>query len=1508
MKGIMIIKSLRLLALLAYPLVAQGLYKASAIGHSQGLLQPGASAGMVKTISTIAEGVGVGPGKIENGVNLLTGQPFYSISLGSITARTVGYPIALSYSGNTKSTVDQDNERAPTSWVGLGFNLTFPFVATNHKGTYTSSDDAIFCNLGPYGGGQILLDSAGTRYYVSNNPYIKVSCDTADTGEYAGQFTKWVFTFPDGKKMLFGQDTNAQRYVLYTKGTIKASPYSYVTSKKFIYRWDLGSFYDSIPNRPPKNILTFEYDRYLDSSALQKFYIREAYPKNIKWMEANQEVERYEFKTTSKGSNEYIGYAPNEPRDEQKIFETRRLDTLKCYKEGVLVHFYKFDWIAQKKGLLSKIKLYHPHPTTATPVQDSGWTFGYDPEKFFLLNTISTPSSGKDSLEYVQYQFLGTNGEQDPNNYVMHRADNITEIPLPSDTADLARWTAENTCDERFCYSVVWDGDDKGIPGDTTPVGWVIREKMYVEIKRNLGNHFDSRSIDSSGVLPDTITARFEMGLTNVPASSWRFIPTGDYVLLINEIIGSVLLYEYDGVRWAAQSPFVGDSRWNGSGFNSSIKVTAASNYFLVQKKGPPYEVIVAIRKSNGWTTLNRNSSICNFDNKGDYGESIRPSSGGCLEWSRSSLSVLAQPNYFSVVDSATSVLLVFSKVSGASQFQDISSKIDNIISIQMEGKPMNWINQIIGIYGASDYFLVQSTDSVSSRLVGFYFDGDTLGRYSGHMNFGSRLHPLQSFQVFTSSDYHIVADPMSKKILILRKKFVDGKLSFEETLVRNDFDPSWKLQVRTHPAAFTIEYYKDSTSFGLRPKWDSSSTNYHSYLYHVNRAYSTGYADRTSSLMLSGLNLFNTSLSGSDNMLVATHAMNNSNGRCSENPAVGPCTVNQYTARFHPDDTAGFINSSSDDRIFISINSNWKPMKQSHSLMSSAARLGRWLILDSTGSSRRIRYRQYQFDGKGFGSPDSQFVVNRIHSLSLMGNNNKDKVIHQFYYAPYSTAVAEFNSNLLIPQFEGVDVARVKMDFSKLGSQRTVFYLDAQVTPLSGKSGSLNGLEKYSRAMAGNGDTTQFLNFVNNSYRNPNWPKPLYVPRLKSIFSQSAARNLSRMADTTSFYNYCDTNGLPHFTLQKSGLEKIILSQSYFDALGFPKQSAVYRLFSPPSATVLETLNPSTTYSYSGMIGGSKSRYEGYYFQEDSLWREADQNLSDADLKAGTTPNFRFDEGWIPGAKVTQRDTANFFQVLETKVVKNKIPGSGGERHTSFFHEGRRSSQVATVDNAQLTNCAILLGENGNTNIGNLLDHRGKWENPGTTFSSLRAHTGRFSLQVTDNYGPTVNVFLKDVRVQGFGYRVSAWIYSDTGTPALIVERRQYNGSIVNVYSGAPVTGTVGAKGVWQRWEANLTYAQLTDNNLFNGNSDYLRIWIGTGASTGVSSRILYVDDIVCIPSNATFGLTTYDKGGVVTSVTDATHRPIFYDIGFKGQIMAIRDEKYRILGQGASHHMGEN
>lgn len=1301
--------------------------------------------------------------------------------------------------------------------------------------------------------------------------------------------------------MIFGSDTNSQRYVRYEGGSIGAPVFSVAADQKFIYRWDVGTFFS------PLSAIKFEYAYFQEKATPENSYVREGYIKNIKWIVNGQEIERHEFKTRDKLSSEYAGYWHNEPKLDQRIFETRRLDTLKCYKEGSLVYTYIFDYIVQPKALLSGIRIQYPYPVSASVKQDSAWAFTYDATRFLLLNSVITPSSRKDSIIYTKFNFASTAGAQDTNNYVMMRSDNATEVALPASPADRALWSVENTCDERFCYAVVRDGDSQTLPGES------FSKKVYVEVKRNTGNYFDPRATADG----EKATLRLEMGDPSSQENDWKVYPMGDYLLAVGEKSGTVDMWEYDGIKWVGRSPFSGDSHWNGS-FGSAIRVYPSSNYFVVQKIGIPSVLIVALRTPTGWTSLNR--LTCQFSNKDSYGDPIRASQTGseCLEWSNSDLIVTAAQNFFSVLYGPNDVFCIFALNRAGSGFTDISDLIWSVAeptSLQKILYPMNWEQNVVSVTSSGRNLFIQSTGS-SPWLHGFYFDGQSMVSIMEHSFPGSG-----AVSVFPSEDYLVVAEPRGASGTIdyfPRRTRTGGEPYFESAdkkIARSDWNSAWKLQVKTHPKAFSVTYYPNDASVGLRPKWEASpSTNYRSYLYHVNREFTDGFADRTGQLQVpgSGGKFFNFSFSGSDDVLTATSATTSGNGLCNENPDIWPCNINMYSFRFRPENTTTFISNGAGDLGTFVFNNTWASQKQSQKILSNCARLMTGMILDTVGGIGRIRYRHYQYEGKGYSTPDSIFVVTDMISRASLTDEDKNRIRQKIWYAPTGNGsesppgVAEFNSNLQVPQFEFAEVAQRNSSGISLGFTRTYFNVDSYANNMTGKSLPLRGTRKMGGELRNDGSWKHFTQTSNEEYHNPAWPSTLFANRVRSIVSYWMAQETGSMADTTYYLGYCDTNGAPRFNLQTSRPEKTILTQNIFDAKGLTTQAMTFKLSSLPDTAALRTWPNATSYG-TNPVSAAKTVYDGYYFLRDSVWVEKDQTLTDADLRSGRTPVFNFSEGWLPAREITQRDVLSS-QVLEMKVRKNSVSGAQGEIHTSTFYEGLRFNPVAVVSNAKRSDCAVLMAENGNVGFsGARLDYPSKWENSGGSFSTDRSHTGRYSIKVVDGFGPVINLYLKDVRALGYDFKISAWIYSLSVTPVVSLDRFQSNGAYLDGIAGIPVSGSMSA-GKWQRWEARLSYAQLTAGNRFNGNNDYVRMTFGTGSPTGSSSRIVYVDDIVCIPSTADFSLSTYDKGGTPTSVTGGNFLPTYYDLGFRGNVMAVRDEHYRIFSQNAVHKMGEN
>lgn len=364
----------------------------------------------VPTIAASQYGFGGGSGQIISNVNVYTGQPSYSISLGGISVRgVIPYQLSINYSGPVEAQFKNDNMKAPTSWAGMGWDISAPSIAVNNKGTVNNSDDVIMCSMGQFGGGQILQNSAGT-FYLSSNPYIVITTQLG-SGGLAGQIVAWTFQMQDGKKFVFGSNSNCQRTMNATNALVIASPFSTSTSKSVIYRWDLNSITDFSGT----NTMKFTYKQEIQAVPGGRVYVRESHIRTIGWSGSGGEVERYEFITKDKATSEYVGYLSIETKDDQRTYETKYLDTLKCFKEGKAAHAFRFlrtmkpDWQnLYQKALLQEIQVFN-YDRNGIPIKDKGWNFAYEDNlKSHLLNSVTTPEMKTETYTYTAPSFDGT--------------------------------------------------------------------------------------------------------------------------------------------------------------------------------------------------------------------------------------------------------------------------------------------------------------------------------------------------------------------------------------------------------------------------------------------------------------------------------------------------------------------------------------------------------------------------------------------------------------------------------------------------------------------------------------------------------------------------------------------------------------------------------------------------------------------------------------------------------------------------------------------------------------------------------------------------------------------------------------------------------------------------------------------------------------------------------------------------------------------------------------------
>lgn len=237
------------------------------------------------------------------GVNMYSGDVAYSQPVCALPGRGgMDAAVNLSYSSNVYLNVRARNDIAPTSWCGLGWNLSYGGIYCNHKGTKTHADDE-FSWLSPMGYSSKILKKDG-KYYIKNDPYIKVEPQDLDSN---GVFDGWILTTTDGKKMKYG-NLNLSGNRKATRWTFSWGSYVGIgmsgTPTLYPYAWDLAEIADL-----NGNAVQFYYQQqseYLKVGAWTSpvQYTKASYPLKI----VNPEGKRIEFTLESKGNEAYDPY------------------------------------------------------------------------------------------------------------------------------------------------------------------------------------------------------------------------------------------------------------------------------------------------------------------------------------------------------------------------------------------------------------------------------------------------------------------------------------------------------------------------------------------------------------------------------------------------------------------------------------------------------------------------------------------------------------------------------------------------------------------------------------------------------------------------------------------------------------------------------------------------------------------------------------------------------------------------------------------------------------------------------------------------------------------------------------------------------------------------------------------------------------------------------------------------------------------------------------------------
>lgn len=1493
-----------------------------------------------------------GRGEVVNGVNLFTGQPSYSIPLGSISARgQVAYPFSLSYAGPVEPLVRGNNRDAFSAFVGMGWGFEAPFVQTVHQGTYNYDDDIFFCNLGPFGGGQLFQNSAG-RFYLESNPYITIRTftQTSSTPLY-NQIEGWEFQLPGGIKLSFGNRdgivSNSERFQP-THGLRVPSPLiTRSSATPFIYRWDISSASDPLGT----NKLDFVYSKNDENS---EGYTRESLLEKVQVKDAQgNEIERMAFAYGVLDTSEYYGRKDYEPRDFQRFFITRFLKQVSHFSEGredsriVLDNDPDLNSNARQrlpsgvKKRLCGVKFYVPVPTpsldmSSAPFQETGrFEFGYDADH----NLTSVRSPDKSTFEFVYgpetltrpaaaaaYSTMTYNG-----------ATSTFPVTIPNDAAP---WRNDLNCDERFCYLIVKDGSRA--------------DKTFLHIIENRGIYFNPKPVFSEYFdLPTSLQAD--------NADSWQVTPQGDYFILVDQYGSKVRIFTFNGQAFVktAELSFPGKT-----GKDHGIRVYPMQDAMVVEKIGTDAgsdvrKIYVATRepRSDTWSLVDGDTETtesCEIDNQVAFpgeGQGVRPSgSNQCMVFS-GKIQVSASANMFTVVHDQQDVIFAYTRSPLLRGFRNITDGfrcLDNNAStcspsVQFNNHWNNWQDDVISVQHGRNFMVVKirSDDGKKVRFDILQYDGKIFRRVGGQSYvsvpsgepdisvriLGSRL--LSWNHEAEGSDEGLFGTAGKRKVKLWQPVLSGQGLEFSPVVVRGDLLPAdqMDLVVNAGQDAFSLEYYPEGSAFPKdRPAIAvpnraplTEGGEYRTYLYQVDRneVNDLGAAfrgDRWNDLSdfqfspTTGLSTVRelrksdgTPCTDSSNCLFRYHSAFYMPLKGPPHGLFGP----------HPD----FIDPMA---ISLPITSNGSLSRVS---VSTSSRIGGISYRDpGTGE---IRFKLFAFKGKGYGELSEFPVIKETKMSSGLGTDEKNVKKNTYNYTPQSQnswghKYFEHTSGLPYFGFASVATPGRGMVTYNFHVDDSVVQTPAEQRSLIGKVFSIETTGEYP-----NGFSIQSREYDKTAYTrgftpagaaiagvsNP-WPKEIREHRLKAVMNWKGITccvTVRSANDTVEYFQYNDTTGTPRFSLSSTFDGNHTLSHQFFNELGLTTQSLSYRLANRP--TNLATVDAKVPYPLTAqdkLIGASRQSFTGYLPRKKESWRDIDEGqfkhnrdaASDQALKQGLIPTFNLSENWITTSQVLQRN--GFGQILEASMPRAEEAGIVG--YTSTFYEGRASFPVATVANSPRHRTAVLLAEQG---PGQAVSPDGRWSmNTATTsFTSERKNTGRYSFKVVNGGGPVLEM-VPGILDDSFKLIVSGWVYAAGAVPVKL-KVRMFNstgGEKPALEYTTPVQGGVIAQNRWQRWERIITAGELKREGLFSLQGDYLNIGFETASGT------FYLDDIVVRPYDSRFSLTTYNEKGQPSSRTDTFHKVSRMVYGYKNNLVGIRDEKDRLFSASALHQMGEN
>ena len=350
-------------------------------------------------------------GLFQNSVNLYTGEITFSLPLVSLPGRGgLNAGVSLSYSSaGVRQQTHIWNLEAPTSTVGLGWQLDVPKIVVDHKQTGTRHDDQFYWIEGGISNKLIQVkEENGVRYYKTKNYHF---------GEiiYYEIEEKWTITLQDGTRYIYGDKNSGRATVQYLVkwGNWIGNSVEETGQTRQAMQWDLSA----IENRWD-DAVTFTYrqiNQKVGGDALSLEHTEASYLIQITNPQGQSIVLEYDDKEYDIKQNKEEYQEPhteaNEPDAYQERYEKEYLTTIRVQDAEQQERYHiELSYLTIGSGqyykrVLSGIQNIVNEDVKLPPVE---FAYHLTGEKVGLMQMVTTSQGPQVSYEHTKTIIAGS--------------------------------------------------------------------------------------------------------------------------------------------------------------------------------------------------------------------------------------------------------------------------------------------------------------------------------------------------------------------------------------------------------------------------------------------------------------------------------------------------------------------------------------------------------------------------------------------------------------------------------------------------------------------------------------------------------------------------------------------------------------------------------------------------------------------------------------------------------------------------------------------------------------------------------------------------------------------------------------------------------------------------------------------------------------------------------------------------------------------------------------------